>query len=74
MKSGFILLTGIDEKHNEVHRKAFLTPETIYISQTEPTVDSLQLGEPRIYKSGADFYLYCKLTKTQIGRMQFTLL
>lgn len=74
MKDGFILLTNIDEKHNEVHRKAFLVPETTYIAAQAPTLDSLKLGEFRVHNDGANFWLYCKLSKTQIGKIQFTLI
>ena len=73
MKDGFVLLTNLDEKHNEVHRKAFFSPETFSISSKLPNIDNLQLGEFRVYSDGTDFWLYCKLSRTQIGRIKFTI-
>lgn len=72
MKKGFIQHTGLDDLHNRVHRMAFFNPETTYITQTVPTVDSLELGESRIYFDGTDYWLYTKLAKTVIGKVQYT--
>lgn len=73
MKEGFVLITGLDEAHNQVHRNAFLTPETTYISQTLPTVASLKLGETRIYFDGTDYWNYTKLNKDKLGRVKWTI-
>jgi len=73
MKSGFVTLSNLDEQHNKVHQGAYLTPETTYISQTKPTVDNMQLGEPRIYNNGSEYWLYFKVNKKQLGKVQLTL-
>lgn len=73
MKEGFALITGLDEAHNNVHRQAFLTPETTFVTTVEPTVNSLKLGEMRIYYDRTDFWLFCKLSKTQVGKTKWTI-
>jgi hypothetical protein len=73
MKEGFALLTNLDEIHNNIHRKAFMTPETDYVTSDEPTLDTLKLGERRVYKTGGKYWLYQRLSKTEIGKIEFTI-
>lgn len=73
MKKGYIQHTGLDELHNRIHRMAFLNPETTYITQTKPTLDTLDLGESRIYKDGSQYFIYFKLSKTELGRMEINI-
>jgi hypothetical protein len=72
MKQGFKLISNISPEHNEQHRQAFFQPETIYVTNTVPTVDNTKLGEQKIYWDGTDYYLYIKVSKLKMIRFSGT--
>ena len=73
MKDGFVLLSDLDEQHNKLHKAAFFNPETDYITQTEPTIDNMRIGERRIYYSGKlGYWLYIKVEKRVMTKFQLT--
>jgi len=74
MKEGFVTHTGIDQKHNDIHRQAYMRPETDFVTTTIPTVDSMRLGERRIYNDGSKVWLFCKISKNQLAKMEWTLI
>jgi len=71
MKHGYKQI-GLDAKHEELHRAAFMQPETIYVSASLPTVDNTKLGELKVYYDGTNYWLYTKLSKTLMGKIQWT--
>ncbi len=73
MKEGFKQLPEIDGDHNLVHRLSFMQPETTYVTTREPTVDTLKMGESRVYHDGSNYWLYTKLGKNKIGKIQYSL-
>ena len=73
MKEGFALIAGLDEAHNDVHRKAFNTPETNFVTTILPTTASLKLGEVRNYFDGTDYWQFTKLSKDKLGKIKWTI-
>ena len=71
MKHGYKQI-GLDPKHEELHRLAFMQPETLYITTTMPTVSNTKLGEAKVYNDGTNYWLYVKVSKTEIKKVQLT--
>ena len=75
MKHGYQPLRELSQESNDVLRQAFFQPETLYITQQEPTIDNTRLGESKVYKDASgDYWYYTKLSKTQMGKIQYTVI
>lgn len=59
MRKGFERLSSTDDRHNEVHRKAYKIPYLTKFVSSAPTADELDSGE-FVYCT-ADDKLYTKL-------------
>jgi hypothetical protein len=73
MKSGYRALQSVDQEHNDMHRGAFMQPETLYVTTTLPTIENMKLGEMRTYYDGSDYWLYQKIEKNKLGKIEWAI-
>jgi hypothetical protein len=73
MKEGYLPIKELSSASNEIVRKSFYNPETTYCTTVVPTVDSLKLGEDRIYFDGTDYWRYTKVAKQELRRRKLFL-
>lgn len=73
MKRGYKKIRGVSGDLDELLKKAFYQPETFYVTTTEPTLDDMLVGEFKTYYDGSDYWLYQKVSKTVMAKMQWTI-